>query len=134
MGIIRFIQAHNRNKQLKGMRQLKEQELDILEQRELRDIRGDSIKHRTYNSSVEGTCHNSCQICGRSGNQKRFYLITEGKYKGKMVCEDCSDDIDKEAELKNKSQDEALKILRTRYAKGEIAKEQFEQMKKDLEN
>jgi putative membrane protein len=31
------------------------------------------------------------------------------------------------------TKDEALEILRTRYAKGEITKEQFEQMKKDLE-
>ena len=34
MGLIRFVQAHNRNKELKGMRQLKEQELDVLENRE----------------------------------------------------------------------------------------------------
>ena len=31
------------------------------------------------------------------------------------------------------SHDEAQKILRTRYAKGEVSKEQYEQMKKDLE-
>ena len=31
------------------------------------------------------------------------------------------------------SYDEALNILRTRYAKGTVTKEQFEQMKKDLE-
>jgi uncharacterized membrane protein len=31
------------------------------------------------------------------------------------------------------SQDEALKTIRLRYAKGEISKEQFEQMEKDLE-
>jgi len=31
------------------------------------------------------------------------------------------------------SYDEALNILRTRYAKGKVTKEQFEQMKKDLE-
>lgn len=30
-------------------------------------------------------------------------------------------------------QDEAIKILRNRYAKAEVTKEQFEQMKKDLE-
>ena len=32
-----------------------------------------------------------------------------------------------------KLEDESLNILKTRYAKGEITKEQFEQMKKDLE-
>jgi uncharacterized membrane protein len=31
------------------------------------------------------------------------------------------------------SYDEALNILRTRYAKGEVTKEQYEQMMKDLE-
>jgi uncharacterized membrane protein len=31
------------------------------------------------------------------------------------------------------SYDEALNILRTRYVKGKVTKEQFEQMKKDLE-
>ncbi len=30
-------------------------------------------------------------------------------------------------------QDEPLKILKLRYAKGEITKEQYEQMKQDLE-
>ena len=29
--------------------------------------------------------------------------------------------------------DEALKVLKLRYAKGEITKEEYEQMKKDLE-
>jgi len=30
-------------------------------------------------------------------------------------------------------EEDALNILKTRYAKGEITKEQFEQMKKDLQ-
>ena len=34
---------------------------------------------------------------------------------------------------KIKSDDEPLQILKSRYAKGEITKEEFEQMKKDLE-
>jgi uncharacterized membrane protein len=32
------------------------------------------------------------------------------------------------------AKDEAMGILRTRYAKGEVTKEQYDQMKKDLEN
>ncbi|MEI8096592.1 MAG: SHOCT domain-containing protein [Candidatus Moraniibacteriota bacterium] len=32
----------------------------------------------------------------------------------------------------NSKEDDATKILSTRYAKGEITKEQFDQMKKDL--
>jgi len=35
---------------------------------------------------------------------------------------------------KIKSENELINILKTRYAKGEITKEQYEQMKKDLEN
>jgi len=38
-----------------------------------------------------------------------------------------------EPSLPQHTTDEALEILRTRYKKGEITKEQFEQMKKDLE-
>jgi len=38
MGLIRFVQARNRNKELKGMRQLKEQELAIIENKEISDI------------------------------------------------------------------------------------------------
>ena len=44
----------------------------------------------------------------------------------------------KEEEVKEKlledDEDKAIEILKQRYAKGEIAKEEFEQMKKDLEN
>ena len=38
-----------------------------------------------------------------------------------------------EIPLPRQTKDEALEILRTRYAKGEVTKEQYEQMKKDLE-
>jgi hypothetical protein len=74
MGLIRFMQAHNRNKELKNTRQLKEQELDILEHKELNEVRKTS-----------------------------------------------------------EAEDEAPNILRSRYAKGEITKEQYERKKKDLE-
>ncbi len=42
MGLIRFIQTHNRNKELKNMRKLKEQELDILERKEISDVKKES--------------------------------------------------------------------------------------------
>jgi len=37
-----------------------------------------------------------------------------------------------EIPLPKQTKDEALEVLRTRYAKGEITKEQYDQMKKDL--
>jgi uncharacterized membrane protein len=40
----------------------------------------------------------------------------------------------KEIEKISKTSNDAINILNSRYAKGEITKEQFEQMKKDLEN
>ncbi|MCX6664117.1 MAG: SHOCT domain-containing protein [Euryarchaeota archaeon] len=40
----------------------------------------------------------------------------------------------KEIEKISKTSNDAINILNLRYAKGEITKEQFEQMKKDLEN
>jgi len=34
---------------------------------------------------------------------------------------------------RKKPEEDSMKILKSRYAKGEITKEEFEQMKKDLE-
>jgi len=42
MGLIRYTQAHNRNKELKNMRKLKEQELDILKRKEISDVKKES--------------------------------------------------------------------------------------------
>ena len=73
MGLIRFAQAHNRNKVLKEMRKLKEQEPATLEQKELNDTK-------------------------------------------------------KESEI------DAKEIIKIRYGKGEITKEEYEEMKKDFES
>lgn len=40
----------------------------------------------------------------------------------------------KEKEIHKKSENKAIDILKERYAKGKITKEEYEQMKKDLEN
>jgi len=40
---------------------------------------------------------------------------------------------EKKTEKTNAGDNEPVKILKLRYAKGEITKEEFEQMKKDLE-
>lgn len=72
MGLIRFVQAHNRNKELKNMRQLKEQELAVIENKELNDV----------SSNLET---------------------------------------------------DEYKILRNRFAKGEISQEEYEKMKEILD-
>ena len=47
MGLIRFVQAHNRNKELKEMIKLKEQELAVIENKEISDVR-EEIKNDEY--------------------------------------------------------------------------------------
>ena len=47
MGLIRFVQAHNRNKELKEMRKLKEQELAVIENKEISDVR-EEIKNDEF--------------------------------------------------------------------------------------
>ena len=79
----------------------------------------------------------NCQVCGIPKGDKHFYVVNKKNQK-LIVCEQCVETFRKENEMKNKvieqkSYDESLNILKTRYAKGKITKEQFEQIKKDLE-
>ena len=60
--------------------------------------------------------HEGRELCGE--NEENDDLIGE--------CED-------EEEDETEDKDESLKVLRMRYAKGEISREEFEQKKKDLE-
>jgi ribosome-binding protein aMBF1 (putative translation factor) len=70
MGLIRFIQDHNRNVELRKLRET--QEL------------------RTHRSAVKLYC----QMCGKPKGFDQFYLVTkEGK--SLNVCEQCSDEIEK---------------------------------------
>ena len=55
MGLIRFVQAHNRNKELRKTRELEEQKLSVMEHGELNNVR-DRL------SSEDRRCPN----CGRS--------------------------------------------------------------------
>ena len=78
-----------------------------------------------------------CQICGIPKGDKHFYVVNKKDQK-LIVCGKCVEPYRNEIAMKNKeikqtSDDESLNILKTRYAKGEITKEQYEQMKKDLE-
>lgn len=114
MGLIRFIQDHNRNVELKKMRQI--------QQREPLDNAKDNVH---------------CHICGIPRGNQHFYVVND-KDRKLIVCGQCVEPFRKEIAMKNKvvgqtSNDEPLNILKVRYAKGEITKEQFEQMKKDLE-
>lgn len=74
-----------------------------------------------------------CQICGKPKGFDQFYVVAkDGKHL--TVCEKCADEIERKDKGNNVVvEDEVLKVLKLRYAKGEITKEQFDQMKKDLE-
>jgi len=71
MGLIRFIQDYDRNKELKAIRELNKQ------------------YHREYHSSVE----EKCQMCGKPKGFQQFYLVTEGS-KGFNICEQCAEKIE----------------------------------------
>jgi len=134
MGLIRFIQAHNRNKELKGMRQLKEQELDVLENRERNDTRK-SFDRRTmheYKQINEESTMAECESCEDlfSSDALEVYDV-DGKEL--YLCEECGKKVVEKTKETTKTEDEALNVLRLRFAKGEITKEEFKQMKKDLE-
>jgi len=78
-----------------------------------------------------------CQICGIPKGDQHFYVVNDKDHKS-IVCGRCVEPFRKEIAMKNKetiktADDESLNILKTRYAKGEITKEQYEQMRKDLE-
>jgi hypothetical protein len=76
-----------------------------------------------------------CEICGIPRGDQHFYVVND-KDRKLIVCGQCVEPFRKEIAMKNKTIEqpsEALNILKTRYAQGEITKEQFEQMKKDLE-
>lgn len=119
MGLIRFIQAHNRNKEIKNIRRLKEQELDVLEHKEVNEVRKDSEAE--------------CELCGKLKNT-RYMKVFNVDGEELFLCEKCGDQVTGKSKKISETEDEALNILRSRYAKGEITKEQYEQMKKDLED
>jgi len=76
-----------------------------------------------------------CAICGIPKGHNRFFTVNKNNQE-LIVCEQCVEPYRKEIAMKNQvieQPSEALNILKTRYAKGEITIEQFEQMKKDLE-
>jgi uncharacterized membrane protein len=72
-----------------------------------------------------------CEICGELKDPRllKVVLVDGNEF---FLCEKCRNNVNEKTE--QKSQDEAIKIIKLRYAKGEITKEQFEQMKKDLNN
>jgi hypothetical protein len=82
-----------------------------------------------------------CKMCGKPKGSTQFYFVMKDDTK-LNVCEECADEIEKEDKVKiekssvddieNGKEDDPLFILQLRYVQGEITKEQYEQMKKDL--
>ena len=94
------------------------------------------IRPKVIQQPIQSPGKAYCQMCGKPKGFVQFYLVTKDG-KSLNVCEKCADEIEKKDKGINKNnlvnEDEVLKVLKLRYAKGEITKEQFEQMRKDLE-
>jgi uncharacterized membrane protein len=73
-----------------------------------------------------------CEICGKKGNPRKMKVVTVDD-KELFLCETCTKRVSSINKKESEDNVDVLKIIRVRYAKGEITKEQFEQMKKDLE-
>lgn len=73
-----------------------------------------------------------CEICGKLKDTRELEVTNVGSNE-LYLCEKCRKLNEKKTEKTNVGDNEPVKILKTRYAKGEITKEEFEQMKKDLE-
>ena len=74
-----------------------------------------------------------CEVCGNQFDSKDLNVRKVGKNE-LFVCKDCWKKLSNELLNKESNNDEdLLKILKTRYVKGEITKKEFEQMKKDIE-
>jgi len=74
----------------------------------------------------------SMAVCGGCGKLKnrRDVKVCDVHGRKLFLCEKCVNQVTgKTPETEN----DALKVLKLRYAKGEITKEQYEQMKKDIE-
>jgi len=82
-----------------------------------------------------------CEIYNKPKGSEQLYLVTKDNW-SRNVSEQCADEIDKEdkvriekssvADTENDKEDDPLLVLQLRYVQGEITKEQYEQMKKDL--
>ena len=73
-----------------------------------------------------------CEICGKLKDTRELEVTNVGSNE-LYLCEKCRKLNEKKTEKTNAGDNEPVKILKLRYAKGEITKEEFEQMKKDLE-
>jgi uncharacterized membrane protein len=75
MGLIRFIQAHNRNKELRKTRELEEQKLAVMENKELNEVRDSvQLENREMNKLGNDDAVNMLNIRYAIGE------ITEGEY------------------------------------------------------
>ena len=86
----------------------------------------------TQKSSSSFPNDEKCQRCGRPRGFQQFYFVDR-----KFICEQCADEVTKKSSIikvRKNEEDESVKVLKLRYAKGEITKEQYDQMKMDLED
>ncbi len=72
-----------------------------------------------------------CELCEKLKDTRDLKLYNvEGREL--YLCQKCGNKVSDKNIKTPENEDEAIKHIRMRYAKGEITKEQYEQMKKDL--
>lgn len=95
-------------------------------------IIGNAVKD--FKDKNQGISRVECEICGNLYNHDVLHLF-EVNGNDKLLCKGCadkfSDDEKKNSEI---SEEKAIEILKIRYAKGEVTKKEYEEMKKDLES
>jgi uncharacterized protein YlaI len=72
-----------------------------------------------------------CEICGKLKDTREL-KVNNVDGNELYLCEQCGSRVTKKTEKTTKTEDEILKVLKLRYAKGEITKKEYLEMKKHL--